>query len=99
MQPNQSQSWIQNPGSLTGRTVYQSCKGNPNMIGHVTSSEPCNNSSLDKMSPCNLTEFFQAGNKNVQKRVVNQEKLQYNGLICTWGVYIKILLKLGTREI
>ena len=51
------------------------------------------------MSPCNLTEFFQAGNKNVQKGVVNHEKLQYNGLICTWGVYIKILLKFGTRGI
>ena len=78
--------------------MYQSCEGNVNLIGHVTNSEPCNNSSLDE-SLCNLTEFFQAGNKNVQKRVVNQEKLQYNGLICTWGVYIKILLKLGTREI
>ena len=48
----------------------------------MTSSEPCNNSSLDKMSPCHLTEFFQAGYKNVQKGAVNQEKIQYNGLIC-----------------
>ena len=75
MQPDQSQSRIQNPGSLIGRPIYQIWKGNVNLIGQVTSSEPCNNSSLDEMSPCNLTEFFQAGNKNVQKRVVNQEKL------------------------
>ena len=75
MQPDQSQSRIQNSGSLIGRPIYQIWKGNVNLIGQVTSSEPCNNFSLDEMSPCNLTEFFQAGNKNVQKRVVNQEKL------------------------